>query len=48
MFGTLKEDETNKQMLEIISTVYGKNYILNGLDNKSYNMYSLINTAKEL
>lgn len=35
-------------MLDIIQIFYAKNYILNGLDNILYNMYSSMKTTKTL
>ena len=47
------ENETNRQVIATVdawehSDFLCKNYILNGLDNTLYNVYSLIKTAKEL
>ena len=50
---TLKEGETDKKIVETIeawkhSDFLCKNYILNGLNNTMYNVYSQVKTAKEL
>ena len=50
---TLKEGETDKQIVETIeawkhSDFLCKNYILNGLNNTMYDVYSQVNIAKEL
>ena len=50
---TLKEGETDKQIVATIeawkhSDFLCKNYILNGLDNTMYNVYSQVKIAKEL
>ena len=50
---TLKEDETNWQVVAAADAwkhadFLCRNYILNGLDNTIYNVYSPIKTAKEL
>ena len=50
---TLKEGETDKQIVETIeawkhSYFLCKNYILNGLNNTMYDVYSQVKIAKEL
>ena len=50
---TLNENESDKQVVAAIDAwkhvdFLCKNYILNGLDNTLYNVYSQIKTAKEL
>ena len=50
---TLKEGETDKQIMAVVeawkhSDFICKNYILNGLDNMVYNVYSQVKTPKEL
>ena len=50
---TLKEGETDKQIVVAIEAwkhldFLCKNYILNGLDNTMYNVYSQVKTTKEL
>ncbi|KAL6335103.1 hypothetical protein AAG906_026483 [Vitis piasezkii] len=50
---TIKEGETDKQIAAAVeawkhSDFLCKNYILNGLDNTMYNVYSQVKTAKEL
>ncbi|KAF5944676.1 hypothetical protein HYC85_018753 [Camellia sinensis] len=50
---TLKEDETDQQIIVVVDAwkhvdFLCRNYILNGLDNTLYNVYSPIKTAKEL
>ncbi|RVW92875.1 hypothetical protein CK203_040438 [Vitis vinifera] len=50
---TLKEGETDKQIMAAVeawkhSDFLCKNYILNGLDNTMYNVYSQVKTTKEL
>ena len=47
------EDEADRQVVAVVdawkhSDFLCKNYILNGLDNTLYNVYSPIKTAKEL
>ncbi|XP_075650852.1 uncharacterized protein LOC142621481 [Castanea sativa] len=49
----LKENETDRQVVVVVEAwehadFLCKNYILNGLDNTLYNVYSSIKTAKEL
>ena len=49
----LKEDETDRQVVAVVDAwkhadFLCRNYILNGLDNTLYNVYSPIKTAKEL
>ena len=49
----LTEDETDRQMVATVdawkhANFLCRNYILNGLDNTLYNVYSPIKTAKEL
>ncbi|KAL7240488.1 hypothetical protein ACSBR2_006187 [Camellia fascicularis] len=50
---TLKEVETDRQVVDVVhdwkqANFLCQNYILNGLDNTLYNVYSPIKTAKEL
>ncbi|KAF5939434.1 hypothetical protein HYC85_023693 [Camellia sinensis] len=49
----LKEDETDRQVVAAVNAwkhadFLCRNYVLNGLDNTLYNVYSPIKTAKEL
>ena len=49
----LKEDESDRQVIAVIDAwkhfdFLCRNYILNGLDNMLYNVYSPLKTAKEL
>ena len=49
---TLKEGDTDKQIMAVVeawkhSDFICKNYILNGLDNTMYNVYSQVKTTKE-